>query len=314
MSTRPKANFKCKQSEMIAVCQIGLSSYRESQTNLESFKGKYTVAWGDDLEAMISGIRTMPDYQARNERAEVLHVKLVEKNREVCTKWQGLKLYIADVPGWADLQKPKLEAAGWSYYNKAAAGNWDSTLAMIASANLFMTTNSGALVTPDNMPATFITEFGTLGTEFNNLFDDFEDANQDSDVETDARLVKMNLLFATLTGMFADGFHVHRNNPALQERFVFAKVLELVRGVSTPIKTFIVEANGKRLIERIVANSKIVNSGAVTLVVEVGVVEMPGPGAVTLNPEDEMPTPGNVVTVFNQETTPGQVDARVVID
>lgn len=314
MSTRPIAKFNCKQTELITVCRIGLASYRESQPVLEAFKGKYTVAWGDDFEAEIAGVRGMRDYQARNARAEVLKIRLDAKNKEVCEKWQGLKLYIADVPAWANEQKPRLEAAGWNYYEKALKGNWDSTMAMISSANLFMSTNSAVLVTPDNMPAAFVTQFATLGTEFNDLFDEFEDANQDSDVETDARLNKMNTLHERLMGMFADGFHVHRNNPALQERFIFSSVLELVRGASTPIKTFKIDPNSAKVIKRIVANSKITNSGAVVVVVSTGVVTTPAPDAVTLNPEDEMTAPGSEVTVFNNEASEAQVDARVVVD
>lgn len=61
------------------------------------------------------------------------------------------------------------------------------------------------------------------------------------------------------------------------------------------------------------ANSKVVNSGAVTLWVEAGAVETQGPSAVELLPEAEMPTPGAVITVFNNEVDAGEFDARVVV-
>lgn len=312
--TRPKAIFTCKQRELTAVARIGLNTYREQQPALAGFKGKYTVGWGDDLEAMIDALLSTPDFQARNARAEVLKVQLDAKNAEVCEMWQGLKLYIADVPSWKDTQKAMLEAAGWNYYTAAQRGNWDSTIAIIASANVFMSTYSALLVTPDNMPATFAGEFATLGSEFNGLFDDFEDANQDSEEDTDAKLVKYNQLYTTLIGMFADGFHVFRSNTATQNRFVFSTVLELVRGSSTPIKTYIVLPNDKKFVDRLVANSKVTNVGPESLWVEKGNVETQGPDAVELQPETEMPAPVGSMTVFNNATVEGKFEARVVVD
>jgi len=312
--TRPKSIFNCKQRELTAVARIGLNTYREQQLLLAGFKGKYTVAWGDDLEARINALLATPDYQARNARAEILKVKLDTKNAEVCEKWQGLKLYIADVPSWKDTQKAVLEAAGWNYYEAAQRGNWDSTIAIIASANVFMNTYSALLVTPDNMPATFAGEFATLGTEFIALFDDFEDANQDSEVDTDAKLIKYNDLYTTLTGMFADGFHVFRSNTAMQNRFVFTTVLELVRGASTPIKEFEVGPNDKKFVDRLVAKSMVTNVGAESLWVEAGKVETQGPSAVELLPESEMKAPEGSMTVFNNAAVAGKFEARVVVD
>jgi hypothetical protein len=312
--TRPKAIFNCKQRELTAVARIGLNTYREQQPALAAFKGKYTTAWGDDLEATIDGLLSIPDFQARNARAEVLKVQLDAKNTEVCEKWQGLKLYIADVPSWKDVQKAMLEAAGWNYYEAAQRGNWDSTMSLIASANVFMNTYSTLLVTPDNMPSTFAGEFATLGTDFNALFDDFEDANQDSEVDTDARLEKYNGLYTLLTGMFADGFHVFRNNTAMQNRFVFTTVLELVRGASTPIKEFEVGPNDKKFVDRLVAKSMVTNVGVESLWVEAGKVETQGPGAVELLPESEMKAPEGSMTVFNNTAEVGKFEARVVVD
>lgn len=312
--TRPKALFNCKQRELTSVARIGLNTYREQQAALAAFKGKYTTQWGDDLEALIDGLLATPDFQARNARAETLKVQLDAKNAEVCEKWQGLKLYIADVPEWKDTQKAMLEAAGWNYYEAAQRKNWDSTLALVASANVFMGMYSALLVTPENMPGTFAGEFAQLGTDFTALFDDFEDANQDSDVDTDAKLEKYNLLYSTLMGMFADGYHVFRKNTAMQNRFVFSTVLELVRGASTPIKEFEVGPNDKKFVDRLVAKSVVTNIGVESLWVEAGKVETQGPSAVELLPETEMKAPEGSMTVFNNTAEVGKFEARVVVD
>jgi hypothetical protein len=311
---RPKAIFNCKQSELIAVSRIALNTYREQQPSLVTFKGKYTSAWGDALEAQIDGLMSLPDFQARNARAESLKVGLDKKNKEVCENWQGLKLYIADVPGWKDTQKAMQEAAGSNYYIAASKGNYDNTISMIASGNVFMNTYAADLITPDNMPAGFPTTYATTGSEFISIFDDFQDANQDSPTETDKKLELYNTLYNTVIGMFADGFYHFRTNPAMQTRFVFATVLELVRGASTPIKEFEVGPNDKKFVDRLVAKSMVTNVGVESLWVEAGKVETQGPGAVELLPESEMKAPEGSMTVFNNTAEVGKFEARVVVD
>lgn len=308
------ANFHCKQNEMLAVAQIGQKSYMESQAQMVLHKGKYTVAWGTTFKAEIDAAKNMRNFQARNSRAEELKVRLDAKNKEICDKWQGIKLYIAEVPGWEDIQRVKLEEAGWLLYDSAYKGNWSSTMELVANANVFMTDNSAALVTPDNMPAAFITDFAALGVAFNDLFDEFEDANQDSETETRQRMLAYNALYDKLMAMFADGAYVNRNDDTMMNRFIFAKVLEMIRGASTPIKTFAIAANGKVKVERIVTGSKITNTGSTTLFVEAGAVETQGPGAVELQPETAIPTPGATITVFNSENTAGEFEARVTVD
>lgn len=311
---RPVALFKCKQNELIAVAYIAVRSYMESQPDLALHKGKYTAAWGANFKAQIDAAKNMRNFQARNARAEGLKIDLDAKNREICDKWQGLKLHIADVPGWEKKQKAKLEEAGWLNYEAALKGGWAATTELTAMANTFMSDYSADLVTPDNMPAAFPGQFANMATEFSDLLEEFEDANQDSDVDTDARLIKYNELYTVLMSMFADGAYVYKKNASMRNRFIFSTVLELIRGSSTPIKTFAVDANSLKQVDRVVANSKVTNTGSTVLWVEKGTVSEKGPGAVELMPETDMPTPGVEITVFNEEAVAGEFEARVVVD
>jgi hypothetical protein len=117
-----------------------------------------------------------------------------------------------------------------------------------------------------------------------------------------------------MIAMFADGVYVFKQNAARRNRFVFSTVLELIRGSATPIKTFVVEANDKKQVDRVVANSKVTNTGTTVLWVEKGMVDVKGPAAVELMPESEMVTPGPEITVFNEEAVDGEFEARVVVD
>jgi hypothetical protein len=312
---RKKQDFKWKHNEMLAVARIGLGSYRENVAAFGAWKGKYTEEWGDDFETQLNEAIHLPNIQARGARAEELMVDLNRKNVELCEKWQGLKLYIADVPGWEKLQKPMLEAAGKNLYQKASRGNWAMTQALADAAMGFMQQHMAELVTPENMPGAFVTEFGELRSEFEGLFLDFTDACQDGVVGTAHRLDKLNAVYRRLIGMFADGYYIFRHNGAMQNRFVFVHVLAMLRGSGTPIRTVRVDAGSSRVLRRLVARSKVVNTGDVSLWVDAGETQRQSGKAVELRPEDRLDVPGPSVTLYNNDRhVAGEVQARMVVD
>ena len=308
-----KALFKCKQNELISVAKICHRSYVESQPMLQAHKGKYTVAWGDGLLAQIELAEKEPNFQTRTTEAEVMHLELVKKNGAVCEKWQGLKLYIADVPGWANIQKPMLEAAGQKCYMRAMRKNWKETMTLIAMANGFMADHAAELVTAENMPAAFIDEFRVLGEAFEEEFVAFTDETQDNWKKTSGRLEEYNKLFVMLSGMLADGAYVFRKDEAMRNRFTFSAVLDRIRTDSAQKRAYAVGPLGLRTLEKVVPRSHVVNTGDTVLWVEAGAVTAIGPNAVELRPEGSVRAYWPVMTVHNPEAMEGVFEARASV-
>ena len=317
MAERPSADYNCKQLELYAVCRLGLGSYREYLAEFGNFKGKYDEGWGNDFETAINDAAKLPDFQARDEKSETAGIKLAKKGTECANKWQDLKRYIADVNDWADLQKPKLEAAGSTLYRQASQGNWEVMKGLLQTAKNFIDNNETELEADGNMPNSFKGQFDTLKQDFEAIYDVFTDAEQDQSEETDEKIDENNALYKTLIDMFLDGQAIFREKQATKERFIFDHVLSIVRGSQGKTKTVAVAAASHESVDRVVKNSKIVNTGTVTLWVAEGNVETQPQGAVQVEPESDIPVPNNnkVITIFNNDTeTAGECTVRVTVD
>lgn len=317
MAERPKAEYHSTQLELYAVLRIGLSSFREFLPDFSNFKAFYDAAWGNDFEQEIEDAAALPDFQARDEASESALIILDKKRKECANKWQDLKRYITSTTGWEDLQKPKQEAAGSTIYEKAAGGNWEVLKGLMITASSFITNNEAALEADGNMPNGFKGQFNTLKDDYCDLYDDFTDKTQDQEQETDEKVEDNNVIFNKGSDMFADGQAIFRDDASVADRFTFDQILKIVRGSRGVTRTFAIAADTRELVERVVANSDITNTGAVELLLESGNVPAPSPGAITIPVDGSVTRPEgeSTISVFNQSPeTAGEFTARVTID
>ena len=279
MPERPSALYDCTQLELYAVCRIGLGSYREQIVAFSNFKAFYDDQWGNDFEDAIEAAAVLPDFQARDERSETAAIVLGEKGTECLNKWQDLKRYITSTTGWENFQKPKLEAAGSTLYEKASNDNWEVLKGLMITAYSFINNNEVELKADQNMPNAFKGQFETLRDDYCTQYDDFIDAEQDSKGGTDEKVESNNAINETLSDMFGDGQAIYRNDQTMKDRFTFDTVLELVRGSKQTTKTIDIAPDTREFFDRVVKNSDIVNTGAVDLTAQEGDVPAPDPVA-----------------------------------
>jgi len=318
MAERPEAEYNATQLELYAVCRIGLGSYREEIVAFGDFKAFYDAAFGNDFEAAIEAAAALPDFQARDEPSEVANINLTNKGKECTNKWQDLKRYITSTTGWELIQKPKLEAAGSTLYEKAANENWEVLKGLMITASSFIANNSVELKADGNMPNAFEGQFNTLKDDYCDLYDEFTDAEQDSKGGTDEKIEANNAINETLSGMFADGQAIFRDNQTMKERFTFDVVLKIVRGSQGVTRTFEIAADTRELVERVVLNSEITNTGAVELILMEGDVPAVDPiSAITIPVGEAVTRPEGsaIISMFNQSPTEdGEFTARITID
>ena len=317
MADRPQPEYNATQLELYAVCRIGLGSYREQLADFTAFKAFYNTAFGNDFEAAIEAAAALPDFQARDETSETANIFLGKKAKECTNKWQDLKRYITTTTDWEEIQKPKLEAAGSTLYEKAANDNWEVLKGLMITASSFIDNNEAELEADGNMPNAFKGQFNTLKQDYCDLYDEFTDAEQDSKGGTDEKIIANNGINKTVNSMFGDGQAIFRDNAALADRFIFDIVLKIVRGSKGKTKTIDIAADTREFVDRVVKNSEITNTGQVELLVEVGNVEAPTGGAITIPVDGAITRPdeGSEVSVFNQDPdTAGQFTIRVTVD
>lgn len=236
ITPRPEKNYNCTQEELYQVCLLIWDSYIENVTDFTNTNTNYTLAYGQTNRAAVIAAKQLPDFQARNEPAETFLILMKDTAIQCIILWNLLEIHIKkSFP--QNLHKPKLEAAGADYYQKAANNNWTALSALMESANKFITQNNAALTT-GGMPPTFTSTFSTTSSDFELLHTKFKDAEQDESEQRNTKINANNNLNNTISALNQDAQKIYRDNPAKRERFTFSKVLELVNGGgSTPPST-----------------------------------------------------------------------------
>lgn len=223
---RPQAIYTCSQSELYAICAIGWTSYNENQPDFEAFKTIYTAAYGTDALSEVDAAQNLPGFQERNEAAETANIQMVQAHAECILKWKSLRSYIkSSFP--SELQKPKVEAAGYDHYAKAANKNWDQTMLLLTAGQHFIDNNTAAL-TAGGMPAAFAADYATAKSAFGDLYIQFTDFEQDEEEGTDAKIVANNAIYQKLISMFEDAQIIYEHNASKRERFIFAQVKAMI--------------------------------------------------------------------------------------
>jgi hypothetical protein len=240
IATRPEAKYNCPVVELYAGLGLVWNSQALYETEFENENTQYTPGLSVIRKAAIDAAQALPDGQASGSVAEVLRIQLVEKLKPAIAKWHSLEGYTQKAfPG--ELYKPKIEAAGKQFYQKATNLNWEVAKQLLVSAKTFLTENESALTNNGGMPANFITGFDTVKGEFIGLFEAFKAAEQESIAQTDAKLNANNAIYAEGRSMMEDGKRIFTMNAALRNKFVWERVLELLTPNSSTTKVF--EAN-----------------------------------------------------------------------
>ena len=224
---RPKRKYQCTQPQLYAICKIGWKSYEENQAAFELFNTNYTVLFGTNAVAAVAAAKALPDFQQRDEPSETAFILMGKKADKCIISWKTLRSYIKKAFD-PDLFKPKIESAGYNYYEEATNENWEDLDSMLLAGQSFITNNTPALTTA-GMPAGFPASYNTLYGEFGDLYETFTDAGQDSKEGTDAKITANNDIHKTLTDMFADGQLIFAEDAGKRERFIFARVKAIVK-------------------------------------------------------------------------------------
>lgn len=320
MGKKIKKNYPCTQAELYAVGAIAWESCREhlfpaggETKSFSAFKAIYTDAYVNGKIQAIIGAEDLPDEDTRSDEHETQKILLGQKALECTTKWKGLKRYI-EAAFTEEFWQTKLEAAGANFYEKAAHDNWEMVEALMNDGSNFIAANIQTLLANNNMPNVFQAEFDSLKTQFDVIYLLFKDKQQDAEEKAQAKIVANNAVYDDLTVMLKDGQFIFNANPALRERFVFAQVLHLVRGSANIFRTFILAIGETRVVPRVVANSKLTNTGDVILVYCFDKAVCSADMDHLLNPTDEaLMGDHDEVTVTNASGDVGKFKVRITI-
>ncbi len=223
--------YKCSQLELYTAAVLIWSSCGQYLGDFKNFKSKYTAEFISEARAAIEAARQIPDQQTRNDATETFGILLAEKAAALRVEWQRLKRYLEEAYP-ENLLKPKLEAAGQPYYERAGQNNWASVLGLSTAAQNFMTANLGDLLTKGYMPEAFPAKFDKLGVDFRTLQQQFLDSKGIESVGAATKVRANNAIYKSAIAVCKDGQEVFRNDDALAAQFIFEEVLVKIRGGS----------------------------------------------------------------------------------
>ncbi len=227
-ATRPSKVYNCSMVELYAGLEMIWCSQKEHEVEFEGENTFYYSGISDVRLAKINDARMMPDGQARGAESEVLRLRMIEKLDVVLGRWNSLKGYVRKAFK-EDYYKPRIEEAGKSYYFNSVRKNWEDVRMLLQSGKNFLEKHELALKNDGGMPASFIGKFEIVAVEFEELYGLFMRARQDAREQTDAKIMANNLIFEEGKSMMRDGRRIFRKRAAVRNRFVWKRVLGLVR-------------------------------------------------------------------------------------
>jgi hypothetical protein len=245
-SARPQRDYPCGQQDLYTVTETGWGSFAQHLPQFENLSTKYLAATGTDQLAAVAAARDLPDEDSRDEVHKTLRVQMKGLADNCLIKWSNMDTYIRD--GFPeDEYENKRIAAGYNYYTSAAHDNWDDVKGLMQNGLLFLNANAAALTTPGGMPATFAVDFAAVKDAFELKYQAFLQAEEESKVLTDEKILANNALYQNLMKMFEDGKKIFREDAAVREQFTFDRVWSLVSGGSsggTGIPATVIELGG----------------------------------------------------------------------
>lgn len=227
MSKKTQPIYRQSQPSLYACAYIVCDNLADNLAPMSAFRGIYTDAFVNAFRAEIEAAQNMPDNGQRTAWHERLREELKPLSRKCLNDWQLLKRYIINAYP-APQQGTMLQAAGWSYYEKAGENNWEYVLALMTSGINFITDHEAELKANNNMPDGFKAMMQADKAEFQAKYLEFMQELEHASEATQAKTEANNAIYAKAIMICEDGFQVFNGDEAKQELFSYNRIREYV--------------------------------------------------------------------------------------
>ena len=239
-----KARYKCSEDELYDVCGIILLSLKEELADFSAFKAKYDTDFTDALEEAIESARALPNEVQRMVKHEMPRIKLRKRHSRCMKKLRALRLYIMEAFKDEDVQRVRLQDAGFNDYKRAAEKSWEKLIAIMRHGRQFIAANRDALLADDNMPLGFEAQFVAEETDLPGEVVAFKNTRENTLQGTQEKVKANNGIYKRVMSVCADGYFIFGDNVAKREQFVWERVLALVSAPKSAGLRFDVKEQG----------------------------------------------------------------------
>ena len=250
-----QTDYNCTQVELYTGTDTVLTSYKDHLNDFKDFSPMYTAQTAVGLKAQLVAAEALPDEDVRDETTETQIVLMKTSCDGGCELMQTLKRYMEKT--WkGDLLKPKLGAAGFGYYEKAAGYNWEASKTLLNDGVTFITTPVNADALKPVMATNFQEKLTTQRDGFVTLYNALIQLEEGNRVGTGEKLVANNALYQAIIEVCKDGRDIFKRNEDVRAEFTWDTVVTLVGGTGvTGLRGVLTDANGMLLAGVLVRSS-----------------------------------------------------------
>jgi len=229
---KKRSSYPGTQQNLYSYADLAWTNYLAKQPAFAAHSGQFTEELGEDAKDAILAASALPSYEALSDAHLVARNYLIKLLDPVLIRWQSLKGFATDAFDAEDLPS-KLRAAGWENYIPASKYSWDSAAELIRMANIFMVTNSAALLANNNMPSAFPAAFAAAGAAFSAQRQVFLLKEKEAREGIAAKFDANEAVYASLVKMTNAGKVIYKHNALERRNFTISRLLNEVRGNST---------------------------------------------------------------------------------
>jgi CarboxypepD_reg-like domain len=219
-------NYGCAQPELYTTSRNSWLLCQEYLSQFADYKNKYTPAFIAENLALINAVEAMPDHDARTEPVKGLRQDLVAEKSAVMMLYVRLQGYVTEVyKNDKTTREAMFTEMGQAYFDKSNVSG------MLTSMIPFVKTYQTVLTNDGLMPATFLMRLEEKEASFSATAQTLNDERNAAPKTTKDKIVANNDLKDRVMSMLKDGQKVFYDNKTIAQKFVWATLLSVVRGV-----------------------------------------------------------------------------------
>ena len=221
--------FNCSTDNLYAVLLLAWSHCQDNVSAFAAAYPFYTKKYINDAIAAVTKAQNQQNNDQRNANSSTERQALINAADQCLVNWQLLKTYIMN--GYDEpVTDINLKNAGAAYYIKAAKYNWSAMRVLLKMAGDFLANNGADLVERQIMSADFADKFASDAADFSQKNTDFQNAVVAKRKARKDKTSNDSEIYTLGIGMMRDGQRIFVNTPQVQEQFIFARLLAIVKG------------------------------------------------------------------------------------
>lgn len=200
-----------------------IKAWENCKANLPRFtaeSGRFTETFVDDQIAYIKAVKAMPGNRSRLAVPRAVRLALIAARQDVVQKADQLANAINYTFKDKALVDVQLSAAGLVTFKAAKAADWAAVSSFITTANTYITANLTKLVDAGAVNTGFSTAFESVGTAFDDIWNDLLIKRQNAKEGTKEVAAGIVNIQQELNPMLSDALNYFKYQPELRALFV----------------------------------------------------------------------------------------------